>query len=108
MKSLFLRGYGLSIKVKNTRLVFSQGTEPFSDRKEVLELPASACPFDKVVIQGTGYVSTDALERLAESNINVVMLDKRGKLYSYFHKIGGHQPLIRQKQYDAFRDPKKL
>lgn len=108
MKSLFLHGYGLSIKVKDTRLVFSQGLNPFSDKKNILKLPASACPFDKVVIQGKGYVSTEALERLAESNINVVMLDKRGKLYSYFHKIGGHQPLIRQSQYDAFRDPKKL
>lgn len=108
MKSLFLHGYGLSIKVQNSRLVFSQGIDPFSDKKEVLELPASACPFDKVVIQGKGYVSTEALERLAESNINVVMLDKRGKLYSYFHKIGGHQSLIRQNQYDAFRDPTKL
>ncbi|MGI0026329.1 MAG: CRISPR-associated endonuclease Cas1 [Nitrosopumilaceae archaeon] len=108
MKSLFLRGYGLSIKVKDTRLVFSQGVDPFCDMQGILELPASACPFDKVVIQGKGYVSTEALERLAESNINVVMLDKRGKLYSYFHKIGGHEPLVRQNQYDTFRDPKKL
>ncbi len=69
MKSLFLHGYGLSIKVKNTRLVFSQGTEPFCDMKGILEFPASACPFDKVVIQGKGYVSTGALERLSESNI---------------------------------------
>jgi CRISPR-associated protein Cas1 len=37
------------------------------------------------------------------------MLDKRGKLYSYFHQIGGsNEPLIRQKQYDCFRDEKKL
>lgn len=89
MKSLFLHGYGLSIKVKNTRLVFSQGTDIFSDKREVLELPARACWFDKVVIQGKGYVSTEALQYLAESNINVIMLDKRGKLYSYFNKIGG-------------------
>lgn len=108
MRTLFLQGYGLSIKVQNTRLVFSQGIDPLSNKKEVLELPSSACPFDKVVIQGRGYVSTEALERLAESNINVVMLDKRGKLFSYFHKIGGHEPLIRQNQYDTFRDPKKL
>src|SRR3989442_7479429 len=108
MKSLFLHGYGLSIKVKNTRMVFSQGIDPFSDIRETLELPATACNFDKVVIQGKGYVSTEALERLAESNINVIMLDKRGKMYSYFHKIGGHDPMIRQNQYDAFRDPVKL
>ena len=108
MKSLFLHGYGLSIRVKNTSLVFSQGLDPFSDKKEVLELPARACPFDKVIIQGKGYVSTEALQYLAESNINVVMLDKRGKLYSYFHQIGGHEPLIRQQQYDCFRDEEKL
>ena len=71
-------------QVKNTRLVFSQGIDPFSNTKEVLQLPASACPLDRVVIQGRGYVSTEALERLAESNINVIMLDKRGKLYSYY------------------------
>ena len=60
MKSLFLHGYGLSIKVKNTRLVFSQGIDPFSNTKEVLQLPASACPLDRVVIQGRGYVSTES------------------------------------------------
>src|SRR5437870_8263808 len=107
MKTLFLNGYGLSVKVQNTRLVFKQGVnDPFRKEKpNVLELPASAANFDKVVIQGRGYVSTEALERLAESNINVIMLDKRGKLYSYFHQIGGtNEPQIRQNQYDCFRD----
>jgi hypothetical protein len=54
------RLHGLSIKVKNTRLVFSQGIDPFSNTKEVLQLPASACPFDKIVIQDKGYVSTES------------------------------------------------
>lgn len=110
MKSLFLTGYGLSIKVQNTRLVFKQGiNDPFRrETPETLELPASACNFDKVIIQGKGYVSTEALQRLAEANINVVMLNKRGRLFSYFHQIGGHEPLIRQKQYDCFRDEARL
>jgi CRISP-associated protein Cas1 len=82
MNTLFLTGYGLSVNVKNTRLVFRQGTDPFSKNRQVLEIPASACDFDKVVIQGRGYVSTEALEGLAEGNINVIMLDKRGRLYS--------------------------
>jgi CRISPR-associated protein Cas1 len=109
MKTLFLTGYGLSVSVKNTRLVFKQGLDPFTTNKQKAnELPTSACDFDKVVIQGKGFVSTEALQRLAEANINVVMLDKRGKLFSYFHQIGGHEPLIRQKQYDCFRDEAKL
>ena len=36
MKSLLLSGYGCSIKVKDTRLIFSQDTRPFNDKKEVL------------------------------------------------------------------------
>jgi len=101
VKSLFLNGYGLYIKVQDTRLVFSQGVTPFVEREEPLHFATSKCNFDTVVIQGKGFVSTEALERLAESNINVIMLDKRGKLFSYVHQIGCHEPLIRQKQYDV-------
>jgi CRISPR/Cas system-associated endonuclease Cas1 len=110
LRTLFLTGYGLSVSVKNSRLVFKQGiNDPFGKEKySVQELPPSACDFDRVIIQGKGFVSTEALERLAESNINVVMLDKRGRLFSYFHQIGGHEPLIRQKQYDCFKDEAKL
>jgi CRISP-associated protein Cas1 len=71
-------------------------------------VPANAANFDKVIIQGKGYVSTEALERLAASNINVIMLDKRGKLYSYFHQNAGHEPLIRQNHYDCIRNQKKV
>ena len=107
MKSLLLTGYGCSIKVKDTRLVFSQGTQVFSKEREIIETSVRACNFDKVVIQGKGYVSTEALQVLAENNISVVMLDKRGKLFSYFNQISSSDPLIRQKQYDAFRDEVK-
>src|SRR5437867_8621763 len=111
MKSLLLTGYGLSVSVKNTRLVFKQGiNDPFKkDKKEILKISASTCNFDKVIVQGKGYLSTEALERLSESKINVIMLDKRGKLYSYFNQIGGsNEPLIREKQYDCFKDERKI
>jgi CRISP-associated protein Cas1 len=104
-----LQGYGVGLRVKNTRLVFVDGQDIRTGKQKTMELPASACDFDKVVIQGKGNISLEALERLAESNINVIMLDKRGKLYSYFHKIGGsNEPLIRQKQYDCFRNEEKV
>src|SRR5690348_9180494 len=110
MKSLFLTGYGLSVSIKNTRLVFKQGVnDPFEKEKlDAIELAASACTFDKIIIQGKGYVSTEALQILAENNINVIMLDKRGKLFAHFNQIRGSDPLIRQKQYDCFRDDLKL
>ena len=108
MKSLLLQGYGCSIRVKDTRLVFSQGTHAFSKEREIIETSVRACNFDKVVIQGDGYVSTKALQFLAENNIGVVMLDKRGRLFSYINEIAGSDALIRQKQYDAFRDETKV
>ena len=37
MKSLFLQGYGSSIKVKDTRLIFTQGTHAFSKEREIIE-----------------------------------------------------------------------
>ena len=62
MKSLFLQGYGSSIRVKDTRLIFTQGTHAFSKEREIIETSVRACNFDKVVIQGDGYVSTKALQ----------------------------------------------
>lgn len=35
------------------------------------------------------------------------MLDKRGKLFGYFNQIRGSDPLIRQRQYDCFKDEVK-
>ena len=61
MKSFFLSGYGCSIRVKDTRLIFSQGVHAFSKEREVIETSIRACNFDKIVIQGDGYVSTKAL-----------------------------------------------
>ena len=74
MRSLFLTGYGLSVNVKNTRLIFKQGiNDPFAkEKQEIMELPASICPFDKVIIQGKGYVSTEALQILAENIISML------------------------------------
>ena len=107
MKSIFLQGYGSSIRVKDTRLVFSQGLQAFSKEREIIETSVRACNFDKVIIQGEDYVSTKALQLLSENNIGVVMLDKRGKLFSYFNEISSSESLIRQRQYDIFRDEVK-
>jgi len=107
MKTLLLQGYGCSIRVKETRLIFSQGVHAFQKEREIIETSVRACNFDKVVIQGKGYVSTKALQVLAENNIGVVMLDKRGKLFSYFNETSSSEPLIRQRRYDAFRDEEK-
>ena len=61
MKSLPLQGSDCSIRVKDTRLIFSQGTHAFQNEREIIETSVRACDFDKVITQGKGYVSTEAL-----------------------------------------------
>ena len=92
-------------KIQNTRLIFTQCTHHFSKEREIIETSVRACNFDKVIIQGDGCVSTKALQSLAEANINVVMLDRAG---SYFHQVGGHESLLRKKQYDTFFNEVKV
>ncbi len=89
--------------MKNTRLIFSQGIDPFSNKRDVLELPVRTCPFDDVIIKWNDSVSTEALKYLVESNVNVVMLHKPGKLYAYFHQKSGHEPIVLQNEHRAFR-----
>ena len=43
MKSFFLSGYGCSIRVKDTRLIFSQGVHAFSKEREVIETSVRPC-----------------------------------------------------------------
>jgi CRISPR/Cas system-associated endonuclease Cas1 len=82
-----------------------KGVDARTGKQETLEYPASACPFDKVVLHGKGFVGLDAMQVLAENNINVIMLDKRGKLFGFFNQVRGSDPLIRQHQYEiCFRD----
>lgn len=78
MKSLFLTGYGLSIGVKKTRLFFRQGIkDPFhKEKQEELEIPPSAANFDKVVIQGRGYVQC-FLYHLAVPKVSLNKPDSR-------------------------------
>jgi len=73
-ESLFLTGYGLSVSVKNTRLLFKQGiNDPFENKNaDIVELHASACPFDKVILQGKGYISTEALQILGCCRITLL------------------------------------
>jgi CRISPR-associated protein Cas1 len=89
LKTLFLTGYGLSLSVRNTRLVVKQGmNDPFGREKpQSLEMPVSAADFDKVVIQESGYVSTDAIQLLTDHNINIILLDSFGKLVANMSNV---------------------
>jgi len=55
----FLKGYGHSISVKNSKIILKDCHDPFSDDKE--EWFVKNMPYEKIVLSGKGYISTEAL-----------------------------------------------
>jgi len=103
-RTLLLNGFGISIKVLDKRLIITNGKDRlYPDNQYQRILLTDHADFDKIVIVGTGAISFNALQWLTEWNINVIMLDGRGRLYGSFNQISGNtEPLIRMKQYECF------
>jgi CRISPR-associated protein Cas1 len=70
-----LRGYGVSISLKANRVYLKVGTDPFTGLAEKEEWFVTQIPYERIVIAGKGYVSTDAIQLLTDHNINVILLD---------------------------------
>ena len=104
----FLKGYGFSIKVKNNKLVFKNSYDPFNE-PEVEEWFITNLPYEKIVLSGKGYISTEALGLLCENNRNVILCDTYGKPISYMNPVMESMTATnyRMGQYDTFRNPEK-
>ena len=105
-----LRGYGVSINIKNNKIILKNGSHYITGEQEKEEWFATKIPYEKIVISGKGYLSTEAVSLLSENNINVILTDTYGNPISFIS-----QPMIsntaikyRMSQYDAFRDPDKV
>jgi CRISPR-associated protein Cas1 len=104
-----LRGYALSINVKDNRVRLTGGRDPFTGNQEKEEWFVSQIPYEKIVIAGRGYVSTDAIELLSSHNVNIILLDSYGNLVSNMTRVmvSNTATKYRMRQYDTFRDPIK-
>ena len=75
----FLKGYGISVNLKNNKLVLKNGYDYFAKQQEKEEWFVKNMPYEKIILQGKGYVSTEALSLLSQNNRNVILLDNHGK-----------------------------
>ena len=102
-----LRGYGVSISLKNNKIILQNGRDVLSSKVDSEEWFVTKLPYEKIVISGKGYVSTEAIKLLCENNKNVILTDTYGHPISFIN--GGMTSLTGTKyriaQYDAFRDP---
>ena len=66
-------------------------------------------PYEKIVLQGKGYVSTEALSLLSQNNRNIILLDNHGKPVTFMNGMMDSLTATKYRiaQYDTFRDPFK-
>lgn len=104
----FLKGYGHSISVKDSKIILKDCHDPFSDCS-IEEWHVKNMPYEKIVLQGKGYISTDALALLSENNKNVILLDIHGKPVTYLNPVRESYVATKYRiaQYDTFRDESK-
>lgn len=105
----FLKGYGVSVFLKDNKIVLRNGKNPFSETQEIEEWFITNLPYEKIVLSGKGYISTEALSLLNQNNRNLILVNTYGKPVSFLN--GMMESLTATKyriaQYDTFRDPEK-
>lgn len=104
----FLKGFGHSISVKDSKIVLKDCHDPFSE-PQTEEWLVKNMPYEKIVLSGKGYVSTEALSLLSENYRNVILLDNFGKPVTFMNGMMDSLTATHYRigQYDTFRDPQK-
>ncbi len=104
----FLKDYGHSISVKNSKIILKDCHDPFSE-PTLEEWFVKNMPYEKIVLSGKGYISTEALSLLSQNNRNVILLDTYGKPVTFCNGMMDSLTATkyRMAQYDTFRDESK-
>lgn len=106
-----LSGYGSGIYVKNQRVILKNGTNIFSGKQEVEEYVPTGLPYSRIVMVGkNGYISTKAIQVLAQNHISLIFLDLFGNFVASLHEVMSSFTGSKRRmgQYDTFRDHAKV
>jgi len=82
----YLSGYGFSIKVKDSMIELKDNGDPFSE-PTIERHFVKHMPYEKIVVSGKGFISTEALTLLSENYRNVILLDQYGKPTTFLNSI---------------------
>ncbi|NWJ30117.1 CRISPR-associated endonuclease Cas1 [Marine Group I thaumarchaeote] len=96
------------MSVKNSKVILKDCHDPFSDCSTE-EWFVKHMPYDRIVLQGKGYISTEGLSLLSENNKTVILLDTFGNQITICHGIRDSYTATKYRiaQYDTFRDKTK-
>ena len=56
----FLKGYGFSISVKDSKIILKNTSDPFKE-PEIEKWYVNNMPYEKIVMSGKGYISTSCV-----------------------------------------------
>ncbi len=82
-----LRGYELSISLKNSKIILKNGSHPASEESESEEWFVNRMPYEKIVISGKGYVPTKAMSVLSKNNRHVILMDTYGNPVMFLEPV---------------------
>jgi len=104
----FLKGYGFSINVKDSKIILKNHHDPFSEGTTEKWF-VKDMPYQRIVLQGKGYISTDSLSLLSKNNRSVILLDNRGNPVTFCSGMRDSLTATRYRmaQYDTFRNKAK-
>lgn len=105
-----LRGYGVSVSLRNNRVLLRNGLDIINGNRETEEWFVTEIPYEKIVVSGNGYISTDAIRLLSQKNVNILVTDTYGNLVSSINQTITSNTATRYRigQYDTFRNPIKV
>jgi CRISPR-associated protein Cas1 len=85
------------------------GSHDITGEQEKEEWFVNRMPYEKIVISGKGYISTEAMSILSEHNKHVILVDTYGNPVTCLEPVRSSLTASRYRmgQYDTFRDKKK-
>lgn len=94
--------------MKDSKIILKNTSDPFSE-PEIEEWFVNKMPYEKIILSGKGYVSTEALALLSEHNRNLILLDVYGRPITYLSPVVESLTNTKYRigQYDTFRDKSK-
>src|SRR5689334_21871199 len=105
-----LKGYGVAIRLKDSKVCLKGGSDPFTGEQETEEWFVTQIPYERIVVSGKGYLSTEAVKLLTEHNINIILTDTYRNLITAMHQVMSSPTATRYRiaQYDTFRNTEKV
>jgi CRISP-associated protein Cas1 len=106
----YLRGFSLALRMDDKRVLLRNGTDLLTSKHEDETWFVNQLPYERIIISGKGFISTEAIKRLSKNNVNIILLDTFGNYISNISRVMSSDIGTKNRigQYDTFRDFDKV